>query len=237
MKKSVLLLIVACFTTLIAQAQCDQCTKQDGFNSEFCFTSKVISKACAQFTSTSENFYYSNQKGKTKALKLGESTDFGYLVSLAQDKKLKLKAVDILFIQKALQAWEKKAIDNMIEAGKDIALEKEGYKTMGSGLGIKVVKEGKGPQAEKGQKVEVHYRGMLEDGTEFDNSFKRGSPIGFPLGGGRVIKGWDEGIAMLKVGSAAWLKIPPTLGYGSRSAGPIPPNSTLYFYVVLVDAK
>lgn len=237
MKKALLLLIMLWSISFQSQAQCDNCPEQDGFNPEFCFTSKLMANACAQFSSTSTDFYYTNIKGKSVAIALGESTDLNFLFEIAQTKSLKLKAPDMLFIVEALKAWEKKSLENMIEKGKTITLEKEGYKTLGSGLGIKVTKEGKGPQATKGQKVEVHYRGMLADGTEFDSSFKRGTPFSFQLGAGRVIKGWDEGIAQLKVGSAAWLRIPPNLGYGSRSTGPIPANSTLYFYVVLVDTK
>ncbi len=88
-----------------------------------------------------------------------------------------------------------------------------------------------------GDKVSVHYRGKLEDGTEFDNSFKRGEPFEFQLGIGKVIKGWDEGIALLAEGDSALLIIPPSLGYGDRVIGSIPANSTLYFEVVLVKIK
>ncbi|MFT7587632.1 MAG: peptidylprolyl isomerase [Cellvibrionaceae bacterium] len=96
--------------------------------------------------------------------------------------------------------------------------------------------KGNGPQAEAGDTVAVHYVGTLLDGTEFDNSVKRGQPIKFPLGQGRVIQGWDQGIAMMNVGGKATLIIPPELGYGARGAGgAIPPNATLKFEVELVD--
>lgn len=98
--------------------------------------------------------------------------------------------------------------------------------------------KGTGPAAETGDTVAVHYVGTLMDGTEFDNSHKRGEPIKFPLGQGRVIKGWDQGIAMMNVGGKATLIIPPELGYGSRGAGgAIPPNATLKFEVELVDVE
>lgn len=98
--------------------------------------------------------------------------------------------------------------------------------------------KGTGPAAETGDTVAVHYVGTLMDGTEFDNSHKRGEPIKFPLGQGRVIKGWDQGIAMMNVGDKATLIIPPELGYGSRGAGgAIPPNATLKFEVELVDVE
>lgn len=104
-----------------------------------------------------------------------------------------------------------------------------------SGLVYDEKKAGEGAAPQKGDMVSVHYAGRLEDGTEFDNSFKRGQPIQFPLGTGRVIAGWDEGIALMKEGGEATLTIPPELGYGARGAGGvIPPNATLIFEVELV---
>ena len=105
-----------------------------------------------------------------------------------------------------------------------------------SGLTFIVTKEGEGAQAEAGKTVAVHYTGLLTDGTVFDSSVERGEPIEFPLGMGRVIKGWDEGIAKMQAGGQAILIIPPELGYGAGGAGPIPPNSTLIFIVELVSA-
>ncbi|MBW8360429.1 MAG: peptidylprolyl isomerase [Weeksellaceae bacterium] len=104
-----------------------------------------------------------------------------------------------------------------------------------SGLYYKITKttDGKAPKA--GDAVAVHYAGRLVDGTEFDSSFKRGQPLDFPVGTGRVIKGWDEGILMLKEGETATLLIPAELGYGSAGAGGvIPPNAWLVFDVELV---
>ena len=106
-----------------------------------------------------------------------------------------------------------------------------------SGLIFLVTRKGTGVQAKAGDTVSVHYTGTLTDGTKFDSSRDRGEPIEFGLGQGRVIKGWDEGIAMMHVGDQAILVIPPSIGYGSRGQGPIPPESTLIFIVELVDAK
>lgn len=105
-----------------------------------------------------------------------------------------------------------------------------------SGLFYKITREGSGHHPPKGSNVSVHYRGMMLDGTIFDSSYQRNEPFSFPLGRGKVIKGWDEGIALLKKGSAAKLVIPSELAYGSRGAGGIiPPNATLIFEVELVD--
>jgi peptidylprolyl isomerase len=94
---------------------------------------------------------------------------------------------------------------------------------------------GSGAQPQAGDMVQVHYIGTLADGTEFDNSYKRGEPISFVLGRGQVIQGWDMGIAQMQVGGKAKLIIPPDLGYGARGAGGvIPPNATLHFAVELV---
>ena len=107
-----------------------------------------------------------------------------------------------------------------------------------SGLEYWDIKAGTGDTAVKGQQVRVHYTGWLTDGKKFDSSVDRGEPFVFPLGAGRVIKGWDEGVASMKVGGKRTLRIPPDLGYGSRGAGGvIPPNATLLFEVQLVDLR
>ena len=85
--------------------------------------------------------------------------------------------------------------------------------------------------------MSVHYAGRLLDGSPFDDSYKRGKPFSFPLGGGRVIKGWDEGIAYMNVGDSATLIIPSELGYGAADRPTIPANSTLIFDVQLMDVK
>jgi peptidyl-prolyl cis-trans isomerase A (cyclophilin A) len=107
-----------------------------------------------------------------------------------------------------------------------------------SGLEYEEIEAGSGAQAQAGKTVSVHYTGKLPNGKVFDSSIPRGEPIEFKLGAGRVITGWDEGIALMKVGGKARLTIPPQLGYGERGAGGvIPPNATLIFEVELVSIK
>ncbi len=112
------------------------------------------------------------------------------------------------------------------------------YITTPSGLKYRDIKVGNGATAEKDQVVFVHYTGKLENGRKFDSSRDRGTPFAFRLGVGEVIKGWDEGVASMKVGGQRELIIPPELGYGSQGAGGIiPPNATLIFDVELLKVN
>lgn len=184
----------------------------------------------------------------------GKHTVFGYLVegqevvdAITQNDTI--QKITIERVGASASAWDAKAAfdlfvnekETRLKAVKDAA-EKEleeltdGMDKTDSGLFYKITREGSGDHPPKGSNVSVHYRGMMLDGTVFDSSYQRNEPISFPLGQGRVIKGWDEGIALLKKGSAAKLVIPSELAYGSRGAGGvIPPDATLIFEVELVD--
>src|SRR5437773_10477879 len=104
-----------------------------------------------------------------------------------------------------------------------------------SGLRVEDLQPGNGVAAKAGDTVEVHYTGWRTDGKKFDSSHDRKQPFSFKLGAGRVIQGWDQGVAGMKVGGKRKLLIPPELGYGARGAGgAIPPNAELIFEVELL---
>jgi FKBP-type peptidyl-prolyl cis-trans isomerase FkpA len=130
------------------------------------------------------------------------------------------------------------AVDNLIK-GKDFLKEnagKPGVKTTKSGLQYMVLEAGEGAKPKPTDRVTVHYRGTLLDGTVFDSSYDRGKPATFPLN--RVIKGWTEGVQLMKTGSKFKFFIPHDLAYGARGSGPkIGPNETLIFEVELLEIK
>ena len=128
--------------------------------------------------------------------------------------------------------------DANIKAGDAYRAEngkKKGVTTTASGLQIETLKDGTGETPKATDKVKVHYTGKLIDGTTFDSSVDRGEPITFPLNG--VIKGWGEGLQLMKVGGKGRLVIPPSLAYGTDGTGPIPPNATLVFEVELLSIE
>ncbi|MBN1608873.1 MAG: FKBP-type peptidyl-prolyl cis-trans isomerase [Polyangiaceae bacterium] len=111
-----------------------------------------------------------------------------------------------------------------------------------SGLSFEDTRPGTGPSPTQGQTCVMHYTGWLwvdgAKGEKFDSSHDRGQPFSFPIGAGRVIQGWDEGVAGMRVGGARTLLVPPDLGYGARGAGGvIPPNATLLFEVELLELR
>ena len=129
----------------------------------------------------------------------------------------------------------KKEKENELKMLKDLS---KGFSKTSSGLLYKFEKENNSHKPSNGNKVKVHYKGMLLDGTVFDSSFKRNQPIEFTLGVGQVIKGWDEGISLLGIGDKASFIIPSDLAYGASGAGGvIPPNATLIFEVELISAE
>jgi FKBP-type peptidyl-prolyl cis-trans isomerase FklB len=144
-------------------------------------------------------------------------------------------------LQKNMMAQQQQQVQQLAktneQAGKAFLAEnrqKEGVKTTMSGLQYKVISKGTGKKPGPDDKVTVHYRGRLLDGTEFDSSYKRDKPATFPVGG--VIPGWTEGLQLMKEGAKWQLFIPPNLAYGEKGAGPmIGPNATLVFEVELIS--
>jgi len=107
--------------------------------------------------------------------------------------------------------------------------------TLDNGLIIETLEKGSGDVTVKMNNIRVHYTGTLTDGTKFDSSLDRGQPFAFTLGGGQVIRGWDEGLIGMQVGEKRKLTIPSDLAYGDKGIGPIPANSTLIFDVELME--
>jgi len=183
-------------------------------------------------------------------------TVFGHVVegqevvdAIAQGDKI--QSLEILRVGDEAQKWnaveafrtfegarEKRVADEKAKMAAELDKIAAGFESTESGLRYQYIQKGSGKRAVKGNKVAVHYKGQLVNGTEFDNSYKRKQPIEFTVGVGQVIEGWDEGIMLLNVGDKARFVIPSQLGYGSRGAGGvIPPNATLIFDVELVDVK
>ena len=128
--------------------------------------------------------------------------------------------------------------DSETKSNSEVNMADEETITTASGLQIKTIVAGTGDKAEAGKTVVVHYTGWLLDGTKFDSSVDRGTPFEFQLGAGRVIKGWDEGVATMNIGGKVELIIPPGLAYGATGAGgAIPANATLKFEIEFLNQK
>jgi len=186
----------------------------------------------------------------------GKHTVFGHVIegqdvvdAVAQGDAL--ETLEIIRVGEEAQNWNAVEAFRSFEGNRKKRLEAEknaaeeameklaaGFEKTESGLRYQFIQRGEGKQAQNGKTVSVHYTGQLPDGKVFDSSYPRKKPIEFPLGQGNVIEGWEEGIALLKVGDKARFVIPAHLGYGSRGAGGvIPPNATLIFDVELMDVK
>ncbi len=188
----------------------------------------------------------------------GKHTVFGHVVSgmdvvnaIKGDDKL--ISVKIIRVGKAAEEFQsdQPAFDALLESMESRAKEKElaameeeitlinkqwpDAVSTPSGLKYVVVSEGTGETPSEGTMIKAHYTGKLLNGTKFDSSYDRGQPIDFPVGQGRVIKGWDEAFLTMKKGEKRVLIIPASLGYGPSGRGPIPPNATMVFDVELVD--
>ena len=207
-------------TVATVRAQCVSCSVDKTYEAQYCYMDSLFSNYCVAFNEN-KKYFLLNTERKTVQIPYGdESTD--YFLRLIRERSLRISAEGLLFMQLALKKWT-------------IESRKIGYTFQESGLGIKIIKEGKGDFPKNEENVRVHYAGYLEDGTKFDSSYDRDEPIEFPLGTGRVIKGWDEGIAALRKGTKAWLYIPSKIAYGDTGKGLIPPKSTLIFQIEVLE--
>jgi len=240
MRKYVFLFFLASFFVNGLNAQCESCNPPEGIVSHHCYQDGTQPGKCAMFTKDQGSFYFEDANRKKKQVvevqlpaNMG-TPSISYLSHLAEDKALRLTTEDVLFIRDAIHNWlHVEAIRNW-----NADLNSQGFTITPSGLAYKVLNEGQGASPETGQKVKVHYTGYFTDGKKFDSSRDRMQPFVFPLGKGRVIKGWDEGVAMMRPGARYLFRLPPDLAYGERGAGgTIPPNSVLYFDVAFLSVE
>lgn len=225
MKYLLILSLSVLFAGNYAFAQCDKCPSDPTMKPDFCYTDEGFAGRCVQFSTKNDIcLYYPSAKAKAP-LKIKVISDINQsaLAEVAKSQT-SLDGMDMAFLVGAFQTWKTAKMDI-------------GFTFLPSGLGYKVIQEGTGKLPEAGKKVKVHYKGYLTDGTKFDSSFDRNDPIEITLGVGQVIKGWDEGIGLFKVGSKGVLKIPANLGYGARGVGSIPANATLFFDIEVVSAE
>ncbi|MFL5342404.1 MAG: FKBP-type peptidyl-prolyl cis-trans isomerase [Gemmataceae bacterium] len=151
---------------------------------------------------------------------------------------LRIALLGVLCLSVACAATDANTNDDANKDKEKTDKTEPNYTTTKSGLKYADLAEGTGDKAQAGDTVDVHYTGRLKDGTKFDSSLDRGQPISFRLGAGRVIKGWDEGIAGMRVGGKRKLVIPPDLAYGKEGRPPvIPANAELQFDVELVKIR
>lgn len=178
---------------------------------------------------------------RERAFSGGRSLFMNYLKSLSFITLL-LVAIPVSFAsgqaKKGAAASRRNGRSGTVKAKANTVRQPSLATTTQSGLTFIITRHGTGKQLKVGDTVLVHYTGLLTNGTKFDSSLDRNEPIAFPLGAGRVIKGWDEGVGKLRVGDQATLIIPPQLGYGAKGAGGvIPPDATLIFIIEVVDVK
>jgi hypothetical protein len=239
MYKGFVTLVFAFLAASVASSQCVGCPSIAGEVIDHCYQEPSDSLHCVQFTEDSPTFFYQD-KGRKKShpLRFDLPTDLqtpsnAYLLRLQADKRLKLQAVDLLVIEHALLQWRQ--LEGIRKWNPEIV--NTGFTVLPSGLAFKPIVAGTGMQPVKGQKVTVHYTGYLENGKKFDSSHDRMQALQFKIGESQVIKGLDEGLALMNIGARFLLRIPPKLGYGEAGLGDaIPGNATLYFDVQLINA-
>lgn len=240
MRKFVLLSILFSFMASGLYSQCESCSAPDGVTIQHCYQDVDQPGKCAMFMDDKPTFYFEDKNRKKK--RVVEVTlpsqlaapGIPYLAQLGGNSDLRLTGSDMLFLRDAINNWR------FVEAIRNWNPEvlKEGYAIRESGLAYRIITQGQGDLPQAGQKVKVHYTGYFTDGKKFDSSLDRQAPFVFPLGKGQVIKGWDEGVALMRPGSRFLFRIPGDLAYGERGfPGAIPPNATLFFDVKFLSVE
>lgn len=239
MQKYALTFLVVLMSSFGLSAQCESCPAPEGILIDDCYQNASLKGKCAMFRENYPTFYYHDVDNKKSPLEIPLPQDLispsiPFMMQLASDKSLKLEVQDVLFLRDAIAFW--RSVE-AVRLWREEAVN-EGYVVRESGLAYKVLRHGDGPKPSAGQLVKVHYTGYLADGKKFDSSLDRKQPFTFTLGKGQVIKGWDEGVALMQPGSRFLFRLPPNLAYGGSGAGGlIPPNATLYFDVRYISAQ
>jgi hypothetical protein len=242
MKTGFLILILGIFGAIQLPGQCEGCQSVAGEVIDFCFIESEWPDRCVQFTEDHKYFYYQSPRVKNgQPIKFyfpedDQAIGTEYFAGLATNhKKLKLGHHDILILEHGVEQWRQ--LEGLRKW--DMKYVNSGYTVLPSGLAYKPLRAGAGKLPLKGNLVTVHYTGYLESGYKFGSSLDGKQSFQFILGNAEVIKGWEEGILTMQVGSRNLLRIPPHLGYGQAGAGAgeIPPNSTLYFDIQLLAAE
>lgn len=241
MRKFLSIFILTILFGQFSYSQCEFCHPPQGRTIDYCYQAQDLEGFCAMFKEGQRSFYLENENRKKNQVMevylpkdLNAGASIQYLKDLGMNKKLKLTTEEILFIYHAVQNWRE--VEAMRTWNQDLVLD--GYKINESGLAYKVLRMGTGEKATQGQTAVVHYTGYLLDGKKFDSSRDRKAPFEFSLGRGQVIKGWDEGVAIMPIGSRFVFRLPPDMAYGSREIpNVIPANSTLIFDVELISVK
>lgn len=235
-----MLLFSFLLTALAAWGQCGQCSPIGGEIIDFCYTDPSLPDRCASFSEGTPYFYFENKSNtKSPVLKFDlpeqhQEAGMAYLLALDGGKKNKLGSADLLFMEHAIQTWVN--IEGISRW--DAQAVNSGFTLHPSGLAYKTLVKGQGNTVPQGRTVVVHYTGYFADGKKFDSSLDRKQPFRFALGKGQVISGWDEGVALMPIGSRYFFRIPPEMAYGEKGAGHvIPPFATLYFDVQLLAAE
>lgn len=239
MRKYVFLFLLAFLNGFGLVAQCESCPAPEGVLIDDCYQDADLQGKCAMFQEDHATFYFHDADRKKTPLEISLPQDLSFptipfMMQLASNKKLKLGAEDLMFLRDAIDFW--RHVEAVRLWKKEVV--SEGFHVRESGLAYKVLRKGSGDCPKAGQMVKVHYTGYLADGKKFDSSIDRKQPFQFKLGAGRVIKGWDEGVALMKPGDRFLFRLPPELAYGASGAGNlIPPNATLYFEVRYISAQ